>query len=208
MINALLLMVKPVAAWERILRARRSIALVLVIYLVPLLLLTCLGEGYGLMHWGKRQGEVGRLRLFSLSEAVVVEAGQFLLSVLVVFVGANMIKGIGETFHGRHTYSQAFTTVAYSLGPLFFLRLSDAFTGISPWMSWSVGILLSLMVLYHGVPPMMRPDPTHAFGLYLMSAILLVLVTGMARFVTAAFMQGKFTKLQVIVTHLSQRLPF
>ena len=117
---------------------------------------------------------------------MVVEAAQLVLSLAVVFVGANLVKSIGETFHGRHTYTQAFTAVAYSLSPLFLLRLFDAFTGISPWATWAIGIVLSIAVLYHGVPRMMEPDPSHAFGLYLMSALLLVLVTGLARFVTAS----------------------
>ena len=38
----------------------------------------------------------------------------------------------------------------------------------------------------------MEPDPSHAFGLYLMSALLLVLVSGLVRFVTAAYLGGKF----------------
>ena len=154
------------------------------------------------------QGEVGRLKRFPVSEAAVVEAGQFLLSLVVVFVGANMIKSIGETFHGRHSYNQAFTTVAYGLSPLFLCRLLDAFTGISPWVSWSIGIILSISVLYHGVPRMMEPDPAHAFGLFFMSALLLALVTGLARFVTASFLQGKFSKLQVIISDLAARLPY
>ena len=44
---------------------------------------------------------------------------------------------------------------------------------------------------------MMDPDPSHAFGLFFMSALLLVLITGLVRFVTAAYLQGKFPKLQV-----------
>ena len=148
------------------------------------------------------------LKKFSVSEAVVVEAAQLLLSLAVVFVGANLVKSIGETFHGRHTYTQAFTTVAYSLSPLFLLRLFDAFSGVSPWVTWAIGIILSIAVLYQGVPRMMEPDPAHAFGLYLMSALLLVLVTGLARFVTAAYLQGKFPKLQAIVSDLAARLPF
>jgi uncharacterized membrane protein len=137
-----------------------------------------------------------------------VEIGQLLLSLVVVFVGANMIKSIGETFHGRHTYPQAFTTVAYGLSPLFLLHLLDAFTGVSPWVSWSIGIMLSIAVLYHGVPRMMEPDPSHAFGLFFMSALLLVLVSGLVRFVTAAYLQGKFSKLQVIISDVAARLPF
>jgi uncharacterized membrane protein len=181
---------------------------VLVVYLLPLLLLVSAAEGYGLVHWGKWQGEVSRIKQFPAGEAVVVEAVQFLLALVVVFVGANMIKSIGETFHGRHTYAQAFTTVAYGLSPLFLLHLLDAFTGVPPWVSWSFGIMLSIAVLYHGVPRMMEPDPSHAFGLFFMSALLLVLVSGMVRFVTAAFLEGKFAKLQVLVSDIAARLPF
>ena len=75
------------------------------------------------------------LKKFPFGEAAIVEAGQVLLSLLVVFAGANLLKAIGETFHGRHTYTQAFTAVAYGLSPLFLLRLLDAFSIISPWVS-------------------------------------------------------------------------
>jgi hypothetical protein len=126
----------------------------------------------------------------------------------VIFMGANLLKSIGETFHGRHTFTQAFATVAYSLGPLFLLRLLDAFQGVSFWVSWSIGIILTVAVMYHGVPRMMEPDPSHAFGLYLMSALLLVLVTGLVRFVTGSYLQGKFPVLQQFVTETAARLPF
>jgi hypothetical protein len=208
MIKALLLIFDPMATWEGILRARRSIVFILVIYLLPLLLITSAGEGYGLVQWGKWQGVISRLKKFSLPEAAVVEVIQILLSVLVVFAGAGLLRSIGETFHGRHSYRQAFTTVAYSLSPLFLLRLLDAFTGVYPWVSWAIGIILSIAVLYHGVPRMMEPDPSHAFGLYLMSALLLVMVTGLMRFVTAAYLSGKFPELQAIISHVAARLHF
>jgi hypothetical protein len=208
MIKALLLIFEPVATWHGIFRARRSVASILFAFLLPLLAVTTFGEGYGLVHWGKWQGEVARLKKFPVAEAVVVETGQLLLSLLVVFAGANLIKSVGETFHGRQSYRQAFTTVAYGLSPFFLLRLLDAFAGISPWVGWSIGIILSVAVLYHGVPRMMEPDPSHALGLYFMSALLLVLVTGVVRFVTAACLQGKFPKLQVMIADLAERLPF
>lgn len=208
MIKALLLIFDPMATWEGILRDRRTVIAILLMYLVPLLLITSFCEGYGLVHWGKWQSDFGRLKKFTTSEVVVVETVQVALSLFIVFIGANLLKSIGETFHGRHTYNQAFTTVAYSLGPLFTLRLLDAFSGISPWVAWSIGVLLSIAVLYHGVPRMMEPDPSHAFGLYLMSALLLVLVTGLVRFVTGSYLQGKFPVLQNLMTDLAQRLPF
>jgi len=207
MIKALLLIFDPVATWEGIVRARRSLAFILILFLLPLILLTSAAEGYGLVRWGKRQGEVSRLKTFSLGEAVIVEAAQVLVSLVVVFFGAKVLKSLGETFHGRHTYTQAFTAVAYSLSPLFLLRLLDAFAWINPWVSWAIGILLSIAVLYQGVPRTMLPDPSHAFGLYLMSAVLLALVSGLMRFVTASYFQGKFPAVQSLVAEIGARLP-
>ena len=207
MIKALLLILNPMPTWEGIVRARRSLFFVLVVYLLPLLLLASVAEGYGLVHWGKWQGEIGRIKKFPIREAAVMEAAQFLLALVMVFVGAGLVKSIGETFHGRHTYPQAFTAVAYGLSPLFLLRLLDAFSWISPWVSWSIGIILSIAVLYNGLPQMMEPDPPHAFGLFFISALLLALVTGLVRLITWWYLRGGFAKLQVIVSDLAARLP-
>jgi hypothetical protein len=203
MIKALLLIFEPVATWEGIFRARRSLGFILAIYLLPLLLLTSAAEGYGLVHWGKWQGEVGRLKSFPLGEAVLVEAAQILLSLGVVFCSASLLKSIGETFHGRHNYTQAFAVIAYSSGPLFLLRFLDVFAGISPWVAWAIGICLTVAVLYQGVPRMMEPDPSHAFGLYLMIALLLVLISGLVRYATAEYLQGKFPALQSLISNLA-----
>jgi len=219
MFKALLLIFDPIATWEGIFRAQRGMVSLLLAFLLPLLLITSACEAYGLTHWGKwqdqspglwgkGQAEVQRLKKFSVSETLVVETAQLVLSLTVVFLGASLVKSIGETFHGRYTYTQTFTTVAYSLSPLFLLRLFDAFTGISPWVAWGIGIILSFAVLYHGVPRMMEPDPAHAFGLYVISALLLALVSALARFLTAAYLNGKFPKLQATVSHLTARLPF
>jgi hypothetical protein len=138
----------------------------------------------------------------------VVEVAQFLASLGVVFIGAKLLKSLGETFHGRHTYQQTISAVAYGLSPLFLVRMLDVFPRISLWASWSIGIILVVAVLYHGVPRMMEPDPSHAFGLYLISTLLLALVTALARFITWAFFEGKFPALQTFVSDLAAQLPF
>jgi hypothetical protein len=74
-------------------------------------------------------------------------------------------------------------------------------------MIWAVGIILCAAVLYHGVPRVMEPDPPHAFGLFFMSSLLLALVSGLVRLVTISYLQGKFVKLQVIISDLAARLP-
>ena len=93
MIKAILLIFDPMATWNRIVLARRGMVFILLVHLLPLLLIASACEGYGLIHWGKQRGEmqeVARLKPFSRGEAVLFETGQFLLSLIVVFVGANM----------------------------------------------------------------------------------------------------------------------
>ena len=204
MISALLLIFEPIATWERIWRARRSLLFVLLTYLIPFIAVTCVAEGWGLRHWGRAR-EFGSRKFYSTGEVIIFESMQFLLYLFVVFLGARLIKAIGETFHGRHTFTQAFGTVAYGLGPLFLLHFLDALKDLSPWLGWAVGIVLSIGVLYQGMPRMMEPDPPHAFGLYLIGSLFLLLITGLIRFVTAWYLQGKFVGLESFIANLASR---
>lgn len=201
MIKALMLVFDCVNTWNKVIQTQRSIMAVMLTFLLPLLLLSSAVEGYGLTKWGESRGSgnVVWVKTFAVREAVAYEAAQLVLSVLIVFVGAWMIKALGETFHGRHTITQTFTVVAYGLSPMFALRVIDAFR-ITPWAGWAVGILLSAAVLYHGVPLVMKPDPPQAFGLYLMSALLLIIACALARLVTAWYLQGKFTPVSETVS--------
>jgi len=208
MIKAILLIFKPSWAWEHIFQARRGIAFVLFAHLVPLLLLTGAADWYGLTVWGEARGTADRRHLFTPGQATVFEIAYFLLSLGVVFVGAWLLKALGDTFHGRHSFTQTFRVVAYGLSPLFLLHMADAFPAISPWITWVLGILLVLRSLYEGIPKIMEPDPPHAFGLYLMGCILLVFITGLVRFITAWYLQGRFVKLQPWVDSLAEKLTF
>ena len=202
MIKALLLIFSSPATWTRISETPRRWGALLATYVVPMVLLACAAEGYGLMHWGKPRGEISKLTHFSMKFAVAYEIGQFLLSLALVLLAARLIKSLGGTFHGRHTYSQTFTVAAYGLSPLFLLRLFDAFPNVSPWLTWLVGIVLCIAVLYSGIPLIMRPDPPHALGLYLMTAMFLFMITGLLRFVTTWFLMGKFGKLDALISRL------
>src|SRR5262245_15910464 len=196
----------PVWAWERAYRSQRGFLSLLVLFVLPLLALSTVGEGYRLVTWGILQGEFAHRKLFLLGPTIVFEAGQFLLSLIVVFVCAQMVKSVGETFHGRHTFSQAFAAVAYTLSPFFLLRLIDVIKDLPPWVSWAFGIVISIRVLYSGVPRMMQPDPAHAFGLFVMSAFLLTLTTGLAELITICYLQGNFPGLEGSINDLAARL--
>jgi hypothetical protein len=205
MIKALLLIFNPVGTWDRIARAQRGFAFVFGVFFLPLLALTSFAEGYGLVRWGKLQQNVEYLKRFTPTEATTFEIIQVILWLTVVLVGAWTVKMLGETFHGRHSFTQTFTTVAYGLSPLLLFRVFDAFPSVNPWIPWIVGILLVMRLLYQGVPRMMQPDPPHAFGLYLMSTFLLVMTSGLARFVSAWYLEGRFKSLEKIISDLAAR---
>jgi hypothetical protein len=200
MISGLLLILRPVPTWERIVAANRHWVSVLLGHLVPLLVLACMVEGFGLVYFGKPRGLRHHLQPFSMMHTLVFEIAQLLLSLGIVFWGAKLAKSFGDTFHGRHSFTQAFTAMAYGLSPLFLVRMLDALPWVSPWLTWAVGISLSAAILYHGLPRVMLPDPPHALGLYLMSVLMLVIVTGLVCFLKAWYLEGRFVRLDALIS--------
>jgi hypothetical protein len=195
MIKALFLMFDP-TGWDRLAQARRGAGFILAGYLLPLLLLVSAVEGGGLMRWGKWQPGVGLIRKFTVDEVIVYEVAQLLLTLAVVFACAHLVKILGETFHDRHSHAQAFTVVAYTLFPVFLLRLLDVIPTMNPWVPWAIGAVLSIWIFYQGLPRVMKPDPSHAFELYVVSSMILFATTGVVRLLTALCVRG-----QVDFTH-------
>jgi hypothetical protein len=207
-IRALFLIFNPLATWDRILQAQRSPGFLLVRYLLPMMLITTVAEGYGLVTWGKPQAVMHRILKFTVGETVVFELTRMLMMLLIVVTCAVLIKIFGDSFRERHTYRQTFTLVIYGLSPLFLLRLLDAVTIINPWITWAVGIALCTEVLYQGVPRVMEPDPPNAFGLYFMSSLVLAATTGLERFGTAWFLTGRMRPVDDLIHAILRHLPF
>jgi len=195
MIKSLLLIFSPARAWDSVVEDKRNVWFILFLFLIPLLALTAAGECYGLLHWGKSRGAYVPKRIYTLEELKMYAALQVGISVLIVFVGAWFIRYLSETFRGETDYTHAFRVVAYALGPLFLCRLLDGAPHVQWWLAWSIGIVLSVSTMYHGVPRVMDPDPPQAFGLYVTSAFLLTIVSGLARYLTVWWLEGKFARL-------------
>ncbi|MDE3069078.1 MAG: DUF1282 family protein, partial [Verrucomicrobiota bacterium] len=162
MIKALFLIFEPGVAWERVAQARRSMGFILAWYLLRMMLVVALVEGFGLVKWGKLQTGTGRVAVFTRGEAAIFEVLQMGLMFLTIVVCAHLIKSLGDTFRGQHNYTQTFTVVVYGLSPLFLFRLLDALPHVNPWLTWGLGMMVSIMILYHGIPLVMQPDPPHA----------------------------------------------
>src|SRR6266699_1787276 len=119
MIKTILLIIAPIRTWDGILLARRSIGFILRTFLLPLMLLSCAVEGFGLVRWGKWQGEVPHMVHFTPGQAVMFEALQFIVLFILVVLNAGLLKSSSGTFHGRQTFEQGFRAIAYGMGPFF-----------------------------------------------------------------------------------------
>jgi len=203
MIKALLLLIRPLPTWEGIDRAARSITYILCVHLLPLIILTSIAEGYGLMHWGKtHQGEMNFVKHYTLREVIVIEIAHSLLLLGMAFLVAYAAKSFAGTFHRRHTYRHAFTAIAYGFAPMLTLRLGDLSATLNPWIPWATGVVLTISVLYLGLPCILKPDPPHAIGLFFMTTLTLVVVSGLLRLVTAFYFLGRFPALEKSISGL------
>lgn len=208
MIKALFLIFEPEAAWNRVALSRRSLGYLVGFYLLPMMLIVSAVEVFGLVKWGRWQPALGQVRIFPMREALLYETAEMLLMAVIILAGAHFIKALGDTFHVRHTYANTLTVVIYGLSPVFLFRLLDVFPSINLWLPWAIGIMLTIKTLYHGVPRIMLPDPPDAFGLYLMSALLLAMITALERFITAGCLGGSFKPVTNAISELATRLPF
>jgi len=190
MIKVFFLLFEPSETWNRIAQARKSFAYILLGCLLPMVVTSSLVEGWGLHRWGKWQPRFQKFKEFSTADIITFETIQIGLFLAMVLLSALILLKISQTFESRRNYLQSFTTMAYGYSPLFLSHLLDVGPRMSPWTSLTMGILLSIWVLYQGIPRVMLPDPTHAFGLYLSALFVVVLASGIARVLTGLFLLG------------------
>ena len=191
MFLVLLMIFDAEAGWSRAVESARSIVRVLLLHLLPLLLLGCVAEGFGMMRWGKRVSQFGTMKTFTLEEVMRYQACHFVVGVVVVCLCALVLRGLSNTFHVRQTFAQGLTVCVFGLGPIFLMRVFDAFPALFPWLGWMIGAALAMGILYQGVPRVMRLDPAHAFGVYMSASMVLVLASALGRVLVIYFLQQK-----------------
>ena len=192
MIKALLLILDPENTWGKIEQSPHSVASVLFTYLLPLLLLGTAVETWGMMKLGYDKGKIVERRVqLEQDLAVRYATAQVTLGLLTAFVGAWLFRRVSQGFHRRHSYRETFTTIGYSLGPMYLARMLDALPGVNTWLCWGVGALLAASILYRGIPRLMKPDPSNALGLYLTCSFLLAAITGLAHYLAQLVLQEK-----------------
>jgi hypothetical protein len=185
----------PQRAWEHAARTGRNGWRTLGLGFLPLLLLGCVAETYGMMHWGKAAGDFGGRHVYGLETALRLQAFHALAGLLLVLICAIALRAITDTFKRRQSFAQALVVAVYGLGPVFIARVADAFPAINPWLSWGIGALLAVTLLYQGLPRVFHIDPAHALGVYLSGSVLVVLISGIMRLVMVMIVQPRLLAL-------------
>jgi hypothetical protein len=73
---------------------------------------------------------------------------------------------------------------------MLLVHFLDFSATVHPAVPWLVGLMLAMWTLYQGIPRVMQPDPTHAFGVYLSSVIVVVLTSATTRAITGMYLLG------------------
>jgi len=195
MLRVLLLIFDPADSWEKIETAKPSVAHIFFTYLLPIMLLAFAVEGWLLTRLGANRGRVVE-RVTHVSKDVIIryEVTQFVLGMIVIFLGAFLMRTLSEGFHRRHTYKECFSTLGYSLGPYFLCRMLDGIPALNTWIVWAIGALLAVSLFYRGLPRLMKPDPSNALGVCLICSILILVLTGLAHYVATLVLNERILR--------------
>ena len=99
MIKALLLIFESGPAWDRVVKAQRSLFFVLMVYLLPMILITTVVEGWSLANWGKWQARIQEVKVFPPNEVVAYEVVQIFFLLAAILVCARFVQIVTQTFH-------------------------------------------------------------------------------------------------------------
>jgi len=203
MITALQLIFSPFETWEKIATNQRGFFWILFIDLIPMLAVVLGIEGYLLTRWGEKRGEVVDIISVTPQQAIYYAGAYFVLLLAAIFVSAKFLDWASESFNVRATYLQSFTVMAYGFGPIILARILDGFPMINTWLCWGVGVAGAISVLYHGIGMVLRPDQTKGFGLYLVSILIVILMSAVAHFAALSVLHGTVLHTKVVQAPVS-----
>jgi hypothetical protein len=205
MLKVLNLSVAPEATWQKTaLKPPHSVG-VLLLSILPLMVVTLGVEVYALSRFGAVFGEIGRQPV-GLDRALKYGVFYGVASLTVIFIGAALLKNVGSSFNLTASYSNCFVLMAFAYGPIFMLRMLDGYPEINTWICWAVGVGLSMRILYHGVAWWLKPEQTKGFGLFIMSFIYILVLSGLVHFASIQVLKGRllkgvFEKQQAVLLH-------
>lgn len=192
MIRTIQMLFTPFAVWEKINVRNEGVLRILGLEWLPLLAITAAVDGYALLCFGLRAG-LDNPRHYVLSEVIQYEMALVLGSLVALFLGAKLLQMISENFQLQAFFVRGFRVAAYGLAPFLLARCLNAIPAFNIWVGIGIGALGCIYVLYHGISMTFLPEPTKAFGMYLVSALVLVILSVLIQLVGLMVIQGRFS---------------
>lgn len=206
MIRAFSLVWDPATFWERIVQERKNLGLVFLAYFFPMMMLAAAGEGFTLERWRIWMAGTHGVMRFSFGQIVVFEAIRSAVACVIVGVSAHVIWLMREPFYGRYNYAEALVLVMYSVSPLLVCQVLTGVPQVSLWLSWGVGVYFSLKIFYHGVRCLAKTDPGSATGLFLLSSMVIIALTGVQRYMLIQCLSGRGSSINNFIYDFAAKL--
>jgi hypothetical protein len=206
MIRALSLVWDPPTVWEHIVADRKGLGFVFTCYFLPVMLIAALGEGFTLTHWRTWTAGSHGVMHFGFDQILIFETVRSAMTCVIVCACSYIVWLLREPFYARYNFPQAVMLVMYSLGPLFLCQTLTGIPRISFWLSWSLGIYLSLRVFYHGVRALAKTDPGSAVGLYVISSAVIIGLTGAQRFMLIQCLTAHGSSINNLIFNLAEKI--
>lgn len=194
MLKALQLIFEPSATWLSIAQAKRSVWQVMLMYLIPTMLIAGALEAWGLKTLGNEPSTTAFVERtaqpVALETIIRYEISQAVLMLAVLFLLPLLLNALMRSLHCKATYTVVFTTIAYSLGPVFLMMAVDGVPYVNSWICRGIGALLAAKVFYVGLVRVIKPEPTNALGIYLTGSFLIFAFVGLAHFVALQVLEN------------------
>lgn len=190
MLSAFEMVFSPARAWEKVVAANRHWTLILLIVVLPVLALTVVVEGAGLLKFRERHAHIGMVDI-PLERVVKYEVVYAGTALAIILIGAYFLQSVATSFNVPAGYNPSFAVIAYAYVPIMLMHVMDAIPQFNTWICWGIGVALSFGVLYHGVGLRLQPEQTKGFGLLLFSVIFITALSGLAHFASVQVLKGR-----------------
>jgi hypothetical protein len=179
MIRVFQLFFLPGVAWEKIAVGRQKILITALLYLLPLVAMAVLIDGYALRLWGMRElsgGAATHYDLAAIGRFELIHAG---VLVTMVLAGGLIVKWLAESFQVQTDFASCFNLAVFGFTPVLIAHMLGIVPFLNNWITAGLGMLGCAYVLYQGVGAVLQPDQTKGFGIYILCVITFVLLTAM-----------------------------
>lgn len=195
-IKDLLMLIQPAAVWNRIAIEPRSLAFVFWNNFLPMLVLSGMAEGFGVLYSSKSRMVSMTGDPVSVSEIFYFELVQAGALLLLTLACAGIITLLVNTCHRRNHYAESLLLMLHALGPFLLLQLFNAIPGINLWLTWVAGMTAVCLALYVGLPRILQPDAPSALGLFFSSVLVVVMLFFCARLLACWYLIRQFRSIQ------------